>query len=156
MLAKKAPPTTRKLTFGDNVDQISWHHTGSLAKLWKGVPNLRTLEIETGEFDVGKMVAPVLERAIFITGGLSKACAKNIATATMPKIKHLEIYYGDEEYGGNASVKEVKPRCSTAATSSTSTTSASRTPRSPTTSRARSAARRCSRRSRRSTCRSAR
>ncbi len=109
MLGKKAPPTTRKITFGDNIDQISWHHTGNLSKLWKGVPNLRTLEIETGEFDVGKMVAPVLERAIFITGGLSKACAKNIATATMPKIKHLEIYYGDENYGGNASVKEVRP-----------------------------------------------
>jgi len=109
MLGKKAPPTTRKITIGDNVDQISWHHTGSLAKLWKGVPNLKTLEMETGEFDVGKMVAPALERAIFITGGMDKACGKNIATAQMPKIKHLEIYYGDDQYGGNCSVKEVKP-----------------------------------------------
>lgn len=109
LLGKKAPPTTRKITFGDNIDQISWHHTGNLTKLWKGVPNLKVLEIETGEFDVGKMVAPNLERAIFITGGLSKSCAKNIATATMPKIKHLEIYYGDEEYGGNCSVKDVRP-----------------------------------------------
>src|SRR5439155_2491182 len=30
LLGKKAPATTRKITFGDNVDQISWHHTGSL------------------------------------------------------------------------------------------------------------------------------
>jgi uncharacterized protein (TIGR02996 family) len=109
VLAKKAPPTTRKITFGDNIDQISWHHTGKLDKLWAGVPNLRVLEMETGEFDVGKMVAPQLERAIFITGGLSKSCGKNIATATMPKIKHLEIYYGDNNYGGDCSVKEVLP-----------------------------------------------
>jgi uncharacterized protein (TIGR02996 family) len=109
LLGKKAPPTTRKITFGDNVDQISWHHTGNLNKLWKGVPNLTTLEIETGEFDVGKMTAPSLERAIFITGGLSRSCGKNIATAVMPKIKHLEVYYGDDDYGGDCTVKEVRP-----------------------------------------------
>ncbi len=109
LLGKKAPPTLRKLTFGDNVDQISWHHTGNLGKLWKGVPNLRILEIETGEFDVGKMVAPALERAVFITGGLSKSCGKNIANAVMPNIKHLEIYYGDDGYGGDCTVKDVRP-----------------------------------------------
>ncbi|MEW5738679.1 MAG: WGR domain-containing protein [Myxococcota bacterium] len=109
LLGEKAPPTTRKITFGDNVDQISWHHTGSLAKLWKGVPHLRTLEIETGEFEVGKMDAPALERAIFITGGLSQSCGKDIATAKMPNIKHLEIYYGTEEYGGTCGVDEVRP-----------------------------------------------
>jgi uncharacterized protein (TIGR02996 family) len=109
VLAKKAPPTVRKLTFGDNVDQISWHHTGNLGKLWKAVPNLQILEIETGEFDVGKMEAPNLERAVFITGGLSKACGKNIATAVMPKIKHLEVYYGTDNYGGDCTIKEVRP-----------------------------------------------
>ncbi|HET9992540.1 MAG TPA: hypothetical protein VFQ65_28600, partial [Kofleriaceae bacterium] len=109
LLGKKAPATTRKITFGDNVDQISWHHTGNLDKLWKGVPHLRVLEIESGEFEVGAMDAPALERAIFITGGLTKSCAKNIAKANMPKIKHLEIYYGDDNYGGDCTVKEVKP-----------------------------------------------
>jgi uncharacterized protein (TIGR02996 family) len=109
LLGKKAPPTTRKLTFGDNVDQISWHHTGNLESLWRGVPKLRVLEIETGEFDVGKMVAPSLERAIFITGGLSQSCGTNLATATMPAIKHLEIYYGDKNYGGDCSVEQVLP-----------------------------------------------
>jgi uncharacterized protein (TIGR02996 family) len=109
LLGKKAPATTRKITFGDNVDQISWHHTGNLSKLWKGVPNLRVLEIETGDFNVGKREAPALERGVFITGGLGKACAKGIATATMPKIKHLEIYYGVDEYGGDSTIKEVKP-----------------------------------------------
>lgn len=109
LLGKKAPPTTRKITFGDNVDQISWHHTGDLGKLWKGVPNLKTIELETGEFDVGKMNAPNLERAIFITGGLSKSCGKNIANGVMPKIRHLEVYYGTDNYGGDCTVKDVKP-----------------------------------------------
>ena len=109
LVGKKAPKTLRKIVIGDNVDQISWHHTGDLGKMWKGVPNLKILEIETGEFDVGKMDAPNLERAIFVTGGLSKACGKHIATASMPKVKHLEIYYGTDNYGGDCTVKEVKP-----------------------------------------------
>jgi uncharacterized protein (TIGR02996 family) len=109
VIAKHAPPTLRKITFGDNVDQISWHHTGNLGKMWAKVPNLKTLEIESGYFEVGKMVAPNLERAIFITGGLGKATGKGIATATIPKIRHLEIYYGQDEYGGDCTIKEVKP-----------------------------------------------
>ena len=108
LLGEKAPVTTRKISFGDNVDQISWHHTGNLDKLWKGVPNLKTLEIETGEFEVGKMNAPALERAIFITGGLSQTCGEGIAEASMPSIKHLEIYYGSEDYGAGCSVAEVQ------------------------------------------------
>ncbi|MEJ7599016.1 MAG: TIGR02996 domain-containing protein [Kofleriaceae bacterium] len=109
VLAEKAPPSTRKLTFGDNVDQISWHHTGNLNALWARIPNLQTLEIETGEFEVGTMHAPALERAIFITGGLSASCGRGIATAHMPNIRHLEIYYGDENYGGTCKIDDVMP-----------------------------------------------
>ena len=137
MLGKKAPPTTRKLTFGDNIDQISWHHTGKLDKLWKGVPNLRVLEIESGDFDVGKMVAPQLERAIFITGGLTASCGKNIATATMPKIEHLEIYYGDRETTAAIARSRSWCRCCSAPICRSSSTSGSRTRCSQTTSRAR-------------------
>jgi uncharacterized protein (TIGR02996 family) len=111
-LAEKAPPTIRKLTFGDNIDQISWHHTGSLAPLWPRVPGLETLEIETGELEVGEpgqMVAPALERAIFITGGMTPSCARGIATAQMPSIQHLEIYYGDPNYGGTSTIDDVIP-----------------------------------------------
>ena len=109
LLGKKAPASTRKLTFGDNIDQISWHHTGNLAKLWKGVPDLRVIEVESGEFEVGKMVAPALERAVFITGGLSDSCGRAIAKAVMPNIRHLEIYYGSDDYGATCSIKDVRP-----------------------------------------------
>ncbi|MDQ3365855.1 MAG: WGR domain-containing protein [Myxococcota bacterium] len=109
VLARRAPATTRKLVFGDNVDQISWHHTGDLGKLWKAVPKLRVLELETGQFEVRKLHAPALERAIFITGGLSRSCGKDIATAVMPAIQHLEIYYGSSNYGGECTMQEVRP-----------------------------------------------
>ncbi len=108
VLAQKAPATTQKITFGDNIDQISWHHTGNLDALWQRVPNLKILEIETGSFEVGNMIAPKLERALFITGGLSMSCGQSLAEAQLPAIRHLEIYYGDEGYGGDCSVEQVK------------------------------------------------
>lgn len=108
-IAAAKPASVRKITFGDNVDQISWHHTGNLGDLWPALPNLRVLEIETGEFEVGKLVAPKLERAIFITGGLSQSCGADLARAEFPNIQHLEIYYGDENYGAGCSIAEVAP-----------------------------------------------
>lgn len=109
VLAEKAPLSTRKLVIGDNVDQISWHHTGSLAKLWSRVPNLREVQLESGDFDTGPIHAPSLERAFFVTGGLGQECARNIFAGTMPKLKRLEVFFGDDNYGGDCSVEQVVP-----------------------------------------------
>jgi len=109
ILGKQAPATLRKIVIGDNVDQISWYNVGDLGKLWKGVPNLTTLEIEAGSFTLGTIVAPNMRRAIFKTGGLSKSSGKSIATASWPKLEHLEVYYGDDNYGGDCTVKSAQP-----------------------------------------------
>jgi uncharacterized protein (TIGR02996 family) len=114
ILAKKAPTTLRKIHIGDfsynGADtEISWYHVGKLGKLWKGVPNLTDLIVQGGEFDLGTIELPNLKSAKFKTGGLSKASAKAIASATWPKIEQLEIWYGDDNYGGDASVKDVEP-----------------------------------------------
>ena len=109
ILAKHPQPATRKILIGDNVDQISWYHVGHVGKIWKSVPNLVDLKIEAGEFELGTIELPNLEKAIFETGGLSKSAGKAIANAKIPKIKHLEVYYGTDEYGGNCSIKDVKP-----------------------------------------------
>jgi uncharacterized protein (TIGR02996 family) len=109
VLAKKAPLTTRKITFGDNVDQISWHHTGNLAALWKRVPKLKTFEIESGEFEVGELDAPSLERAVFITGGLTQSCGRDILAGKLPNLRHLEVYFGDENYGASCAADDVVP-----------------------------------------------
>ncbi len=109
ILAKRAPKTIRRLEFGDSVDQISWYNVGDLGKLWKAVPNLKTFLIEAGSFTLGKIDAPELKRAIFKTGGLSADSGKSIATMKAPALEHLEIYYGDDNYGGDCTVKQVKP-----------------------------------------------
>lgn len=109
VLARRAPASTRKITFGDNVDQISWHHTGNLGALWKRLPNLKTIELETGEFEVGDIDTSSLERAIFITGGLTQSCGASIFAGKMPNLRPLEVYFGDETYGAGCSAEDVRP-----------------------------------------------
>ena len=109
VLAKLAPQTLRRIIIGDDVDQISWYHVGNLSELWHAVPKLDVLEIEAGSFTLGKIELPSLRRAVFKTGSLSTASGKALATASWPRIEHLEIYYGDEMYGGDCSMKQVQP-----------------------------------------------
>ncbi len=106
VIARHPIRTLRKLRIGDEVSQISWFHAGNLGKLWKGVPNLVDFEIEAGEFELGKLEVPALRRAVFRTGGLTKTAATSIATATWPKLEHLEVYFGDSEYGCTATIEE--------------------------------------------------
>lgn len=108
-LARHAPASLRKLVIGDDVDQISWYHVGKLGALWPAVPGLEVLEIEAGSFDLGTLELPAMRRAIFKTGGLSQASGKAIAAARWPTIEHLEVYYGDDEYGGDCTIAQVLP-----------------------------------------------
>ncbi len=128
MLAKRAPPTIRKLHFGDykyagggligqggDDTEISWYSIGNLGKLWKAVPGLRTLITQGGSsasamaggVQLGKIELPNLVHAELRTGGLEKANARAIATAACPNIEHLDIWYGDDSYGGDATIKDV-------------------------------------------------
>ncbi|HEY5936672.1 MAG TPA: WGR domain-containing protein [Kofleriaceae bacterium] len=109
VLAKRAPKTIRKIQIGDDVDQISWYNVGNLGKLWRVVPRLRLFSIHAGSFTLGTIELPELVRAVFETGGLSKASAKSIAIAKWPKIEHLDVWFGDDNYGGDASVKDIQP-----------------------------------------------
>lgn len=110
ILAKKAPASIRKLHFGDfeypDDTEMSWYHVGSLGKLWKAVPQLQSLIVQGGEFELGTIELPEVTRAEFRTGGLSAASAKAIAKATWPKIEHLAVWYGDNNYGGTAKVAD--------------------------------------------------
>ncbi|HWO23580.1 MAG TPA: WGR domain-containing protein [Kofleriaceae bacterium] len=129
MLVKRAPPTIRKLHLGDykfagggrvgmggEDTEISWYSIGNLGKLWKAVPGLRTLITQGGSSEsamggglqLGKIELPNLAHAEFRTGGLEKANARAIATAAIPSIEFLNIWYGDDSYGGDATVKDVE------------------------------------------------
>jgi uncharacterized protein (TIGR02996 family) len=121
LLAKRAPPTIRKLHFGDyryagggpvgqggDDTEISWYSIGDLGALWKAVPGLRSLITQGAGLSLGKIELPDLAHVELRTGGLERANARAIATAALPKIEHLDIWYGDDSYGGDATIEDVE------------------------------------------------
>ena len=95
---------------GGDDTEISWYSIGDLGKLWKAVPGLRTLITQGGGgLKLGKIELPSLVHAEFRTGGLGKANARAIATAVAPSLEYLDVWYGDDNYGGDATVADVEP-----------------------------------------------
>lgn len=104
VIARHPLPTLRKLRIGDDVSQISWYRIGNLKKIWPSLPNLTHLDIEAGQFELGEIDLPNLIHAVFRTGGLSKTAARSIAQARWPRLEHLEVYFGDSQYGCTATL----------------------------------------------------
>ena len=109
VLTRQKRPSIHTLVIGDRVDQISWYHVGDLSKVWKSLPQLTHLEITAGTFTLGKIDAPYLMEATFRTGGLDAADARSIARMKAPILYELKVYFGDSEYGGDATVKDIAP-----------------------------------------------
>jgi len=109
-IAAGAPPSLSSLFLGDYVEEqrmISSYEIGNLAPLWR-VASLRELVVH-GAFELGAFDHPQLETAKFETGALSPAGAQAIATAKLPRLRHLDIWYGDPNYGGDATIADVRP-----------------------------------------------
>ncbi len=94
-------PHLREIFLGDFdpfESQVSEYRIGDVAPLWR-IPTLRELHLRGGVFTLGTISHPTLERAVFETAGLEEPSALAIATATWPKLRHLDLWYGDPHLG---------------------------------------------------------
>jgi uncharacterized protein (TIGR02996 family) len=114
-LEKAGPlPRLEHIDFSEpstHMDQESWRRVGDVRGLWSAAPNLKTLLLRgsSGSDDgtpikLAPIDAPNLETLVIYSGGLDEAAPKEIGKATWPKLNRLELYFGDENYGGNATV----------------------------------------------------
>ncbi|TFI20508.1 leucine-rich repeat domain-containing protein [Streptomyces sp. 4R-3d] len=101
------------LFLGDLEDEqamISTISHGDLAPLLAAFPGLRELAVRGGEgldFPVsGHQNLRVLRVE---SGGLPPSAAEHIAAAQLPSLEHLELWLGDENYGGGVTVEHLAP-----------------------------------------------
>jgi len=88
---------------------MSWYNIGDLGAVWAALPQLRTLIVQGGSWTMGTVVLPEVRHVELRTGGLAEESGLAIARAAMPKVDHLEIWYGDDSYGGECTVETVAP-----------------------------------------------
>ncbi|MEO8551975.1 MAG: hypothetical protein ABI678_18490, partial [Kofleriaceae bacterium] len=86
---------------------ISSYAVGDISSIWHGLPTLRTVRVTGGSFELGTIEAPQLERLELRTGGLTTANVQAIAAAEWPNLRHLDVCFGDHNYGGDTGLADV-------------------------------------------------
>jgi hypothetical protein len=106
-------PALTDLFFGDitfEEQEISWIKQGDVTPLFTAFPRLRTLRVRGMD---GLKLGPVrhehLEELAFETGGLPVHVLRSVAAAKLPRLRHLELWLGTDDYGWNGSVEDLAP-----------------------------------------------
>jgi uncharacterized protein (TIGR02996 family) len=101
----------RKLYLGDisqNESENSWVEIGDISKLYPSLKNLRSLTLRgNNRLKLGTINLPELRELSIVTGGLDKKNLEAIAAAKWPKLKKLELWLGDKNYGANSKIKDL-------------------------------------------------
>lgn len=90
--------------------EVSWVNVGDLSKLYPKLTGLKHLTIRgSSGLKLGTIDLPELRDLTIITGGLSKKNVASIMTAKWPKLHGLELWFGQKNYGGDVTLKDLKP-----------------------------------------------
>ena len=106
-LVAQAPqlPKLRALFLGDMTYEeceISWIVQGSYYPLLEAFPQLEELRIRGGnELIIDAFTHQNLRKFTIESGGLDQKIGEALSESSMPKLEHLELWLGTEEYGAS-------------------------------------------------------
>lgn len=90
--------------------EISWIQNTDNAPLLHAFPALKHFGSRGGNgLRLKQLDAPALETLVIQSGGLSAELIRDVASAHLPNLKHLELYLGTQEYGYGGSIEDLQP-----------------------------------------------
>lgn len=111
--AKEQLPNLKAVFIGDITSgecEISWFYQSDISPVLTAYPNLEILQVRGGN---GLVFSPAqhenLKALIIETGGLSKETIAQICALNLPALKHLELWLGCYDYGGNSFIEDLMP-----------------------------------------------
>ncbi|MCP4689273.1 MAG: hypothetical protein GY859_14560 [Desulfobacterales bacterium] len=111
--AREKLPDLKGVFLGDVIyeeSEISWIQQSDMSPLLAAFPELETLRVRGNEnLSLGDLKHPGLKSLIVETGGLSGKVVRQVASADLPELEHLELWLGVEEYGGDAAMDDLAP-----------------------------------------------
>lgn len=112
--ARERLPNLRGIFIGDMIseeNEISWIVQSDVSPLPAAYPNLEHLRLR-GTQDLslgGRLVHEKLKSLVIESGGLPPRLLHEIAASRLPELEHLELWLGTPNYGGDATVEDVRP-----------------------------------------------
>ena len=108
-----APASLTNLFIGDfeypDETEISWTDVGSLDPLLPACPALTHLRARGGAIGIDELAHEALESLTLETGGLPASTVRAIVRGDCPKLENLEVWFGDDNYGGDSSIADLAP-----------------------------------------------
>ncbi len=96
------------ITFDEQ--EISWIQQSDVSPLLAAYPRLEELRVRGGtNLGLESPDHAALRRLAIETGGLSASMVRAVARADLPALRHLELWLGSDNYGGDASVDDLAP-----------------------------------------------
>jgi hypothetical protein len=88
--------------------EISWINQSDVSPILEGYPNLEHFTIRGGQsLSLGSPRHGRLRELVIQTGGLPPAVIHEVASAELPALEHLELWLGEPNYGGDATVEDL-------------------------------------------------
>ncbi len=110
--ARDKLPHLRHLFLGEMTmeeSEISWITQSDVSPIFEAYPALETLFIRGGnDLRLGKPRHACLRKLVIETGGMSGEVVREVASAELPELSHLELWLGDEGYGNDVSDDDVR------------------------------------------------
>ncbi len=111
--AKDTLQNLKALFFGDIISEeseISWITNTDLSPLLETYPKLEYLGIRGGNsLSLDNLKHAGLKTLLIQSGGLDVSVVKQVASADLPQLTHLELYLGSEDYGANHKASDLEP-----------------------------------------------
>ncbi|TQM68126.1 hypothetical protein FHX41_1760 [Actinomadura hallensis] len=106
-------PALRALFLGDIVgeeSEISWIEHSDITPLFTAFPGLESLEVRgASELRLEPVRSDRLQTLRFESGGLPAEVVRAVAASDLPNLRYLDMWLGEENYGGNATVADLAP-----------------------------------------------
>lgn len=107
-------PELRSLFFGEVLqreNEISWIKLCDLAPLVTAFPKLRRLVVRGGSDELGLRLPEHrwLRELTVQSGGLRPDVVRDVCASDLPGLRSLDLWPGDEEYGGGATPEDLAP-----------------------------------------------
>ncbi|MEW5740189.1 MAG: leucine-rich repeat domain-containing protein [Myxococcota bacterium] len=105
-------PSLESLFIGDFQSEdceLSWSALGDASPLYAAFPKLKSLKLRAGSMELGRIEHPSLERFAIETGGLARASLEAVMRAKWPCLRSLSLWFGQDDYGGECTVDDVRP-----------------------------------------------
>jgi hypothetical protein len=110
--ARDKLPKMRALFLGEMVteeSEISWIIQSDISPLFEAFPNLEILYVRGGNgLRLGKPRHDRLCKLVIETGGMSADIVRDVTSASLPKLQHLELWLGDDGYGNAVRTDDIR------------------------------------------------